>query len=81
MFLVFDALDECSQEGQRRIPLPLSKSIVKDSFIIFLTSQLHPGDMKGDLYDVLKIELSATRGLRYQKDRREPLRLNCLVVC
>lgn len=59
VFFVFDALDECDPDGQRRELLPLFQRMGKDGFCVFLTSRPHPEDIRAALCDAAKIELAA----------------------
>lgn len=59
LFFVFDALDECDPQNQRKELLPLFQQLAADRFSVFLTSRPHPEDIQDSLYSVAKIELSA----------------------
>lgn len=59
VFFVFDALDECDLEGQRRELLALFQRMGEDGICVFLTSRPHPEDIQAALFDAAKIELSA----------------------
>lgn len=59
VFFVFDALDECHPENQRRVLLPLFQKMGNDGINLFLTSRPHPQDIQDSLKDTVKIELSA----------------------
>lgn len=59
VFFVFDALDECDLEGQRREFLLLFQRMGEDGICVFLTSRPHPEDLQASLCDASKIELSA----------------------
>lgn len=59
VFLVFDALDECHPENQRRTLLPLFQRMGKDGINVFLTSRPHPEDIRDSLRNVASMELLA----------------------
>lgn len=59
VFFVFDALDECRPDTQRRQLLPLFQRMGKDGIRLFLTSRPHPEDIQNALCDAARIELSA----------------------
>lgn len=59
MFLVFDALDECDQESQRKELLPLFHRVSKDGASQFLTSRHYPEDIQDSFSNIPKIELTA----------------------
>lgn len=59
VFFVFDALDECNPDTQRRDLLPLFHRMAGDGNNIFMTSRPHPEDVQISLGGGLKIELSA----------------------
>lgn len=61
VFLVFDALDECNQDSQRRGLLPLFHRMGQSGANIFLTSRQHPEDIQQSFYDIPKLELSAQK--------------------
>lgn len=58
-FFVFDALDECDQQSQRRELLPLFHRMGEDGISLFLTSRQHPEDIRESLHGVAKIEITA----------------------
>lgn len=62
VFLIFDALDECHPENQRRFLLPIFLQMGRDGISVFLTSRPHPEDIQDLLKDTVKIELSAQDG-------------------
>lgn len=59
VFFVFDALDECHRDTQRRELLPLFRRMAKDGICVFVTSRPHPEDVQDALEDVAKIRLFA----------------------
>lgn len=61
VFLIFDALDECNMEKQRKQLLPLFRRMGKDGINVFLTSRPHPEDIQDAFSgpDSGKIELLA----------------------
>lgn len=61
VFLVFDALDECNQDNQRRELLPLFHQLATHGtgINVFVTSRPHPEDIQTSLHGAAKIELSA----------------------
>lgn len=62
VFLIFDALDECNPEKQRKPLLPLFHRMGRDSMSLFLTSRPHPEDIRDSLTgydDATSIELAA----------------------
>lgn len=61
VFFVFDALDECHPERQRKELLPLFHRMAKDSdqIHLFLTSRQYPEDIQDSFCDAAKIEISA----------------------
>lgn len=61
VFLIFDALDECSQKSQRKELLPLFHRMGEGGANLFITSRHYPEDIKRSFCDVAQIELSATR--------------------
>lgn len=61
-FFIFDALDECDPEGQRKELIPLFQRMGKDGICVFLTSRPYPEDIEAALCDSIKIELSAHEG-------------------
>lgn len=58
-FLIFDALDECNPQHQRRSLLPLFHRMAKDGISLFLTSRQYPEDIQHSLQNSAKIELRA----------------------
>lgn len=58
IFLVFDALDECSQEQRKKL-LPLIRKMGEDGINIFLTSRHHPEDVQYFLRNSPKVDLYA----------------------
>lgn len=58
-FLIFDALDECDPERQRKELLPLFHRLGKDGLKVFLTSRPHPKDIQNSLQNASKIKLFA----------------------
>lgn len=61
VFCIFDALDECHPENQRRELLPLIRRMEGDGFSLFVTSRPYPEDVSVCFHDVPKIELLATK--------------------
>lgn len=59
VFLVFDALDECGQDDQRKHLLPLLHLLAGHGISLFVTSRPHPEDIQYFLLKAPKIELSA----------------------
>lgn len=59
VFFIFDALDECDPDDQRKDLLPFFHRLAKDGIKVFLTSRPHPEDIQVSLHDATKIELSA----------------------
>lgn len=59
VFLVFDALDECEQESQRKVLLPLFHKLGKGGARLFVTSRQYPEDIQESFQNSAKIELSA----------------------
>lgn len=59
VFFIFDALDECHPETQRKELLPLFNRMGKDGICVFLTSRPHPQDIRDAFRDAIQIELSA----------------------
>lgn len=59
VFFVFDALDECHPEKQRKELLPLFHRMGKDGTSLFLTSRQYPEDIQESFRDAKKIELTA----------------------
>lgn len=60
LFLVFDAMDECNEQSQRRRLLPLFHRLRDRGARIFVTSRPHPEDLQRSFRDVPQIELAAT---------------------
>lgn len=58
VFLVFDALDECDPDNQRKDLLPLFHNLAK-VLSLFVASRPHPEDIQDSLHDAAQIELSA----------------------
>lgn len=58
-FIICDALDECGQEAQRKVLLPLFHRMGKDGMNLFLTSREYPEDIQYSLRDSAKIKLWA----------------------
>jgi hypothetical protein len=61
VFFVFDALDECDPQKQRRELLPLLVRMGEGGINIFATSRPHPRDIEDSLQKAVKIELSAQK--------------------
>lgn len=61
IFLVFDALDECDQENQRKDLLPLFHRLVGLGINVFLTSRPHPEDIQLSLSNAEKVQISAKK--------------------
>lgn len=61
IFFVFDALDECDPQKQRRELLPLFVRMGRSGINIFATSRPHPRDIEDSLQEAVKIELSAQK--------------------
>ena len=61
VFFVFDALDECDQESQRRELLSLFHHMGRDGARLFLTSRQHPEDIQDSFRVASKIELLAKK--------------------
>lgn len=59
VFLVLDGLDHCDETKQRNDLLPLLHALAKVNIRVFVTSQLHPGDIQRSLQRVTKIDLAA----------------------
>lgn len=59
VFLVLDGLDHCDETKQRNDLLPLLHALAKVKICVFVTSQLHPGDIQRSLQRVTKIDLAA----------------------
>lgn len=59
VFLVFDALDECHLDNQRKDLLPLFFPMVESGANLFITSRQHPKDIQEAFRDVPKIQLTA----------------------
>jgi hypothetical protein len=63
IFLIFDALDECHEEDQRKVLLPLFQRLGTESGIkLFFTSRPYPEDIKDSFLDAEKIEIYAQEG-------------------
>lgn len=60
-FFVFDALDECDPEMQRKQLLPLFHKMVEGGINVFLTSRPGFKDIQHSLQDSAKIELAAKK--------------------
>lgn len=58
-FFVFDALDECDQDTQRKELLPLLQRMARDGISIFLTSHPGPEDIKQAFCYASRIEIMA----------------------
>lgn len=58
-FFIFDALDECDQNGQRKELLPLFHRMGKDGMNLFLTSRDHPADIQFSFDKTAKVKLWA----------------------
>lgn len=61
IFLVFDALDECDQENQRKDLLPLFHRLVGLGINVFLTSRPHPEDIQLSLSNAEKVMILAKK--------------------
>lgn len=61
VFLIFDALDECDQEDQRKELLPFFHRLANYGISVFLTSRPHPDDIHSSLHNATMIELSAKK--------------------
>lgn len=60
MFLVFDALDECDQEKQRKVLLPLFHRMGEEGGAsLFVTSRQYPEDIQESFRDTTKIGILA----------------------
>jgi hypothetical protein len=59
VFLVCDALDECKQDTQRKILLPLFHRMTNDGMNLFLTSREFPDDIQTSFKNSSKIRLWA----------------------
>lgn len=59
VFMVFDALDECHPDNQRKELLPLIHRMAQGGINLFLTSRQYPIDIQESLSDVSKIEIIA----------------------
>jgi hypothetical protein len=62
VFLIFDALDECNEDTQRKELLPLFLNLSKlgtGRISIFLTSRPHPEDIRDSFKGTAQIELRA----------------------
>lgn len=59
VFFVFDALDECDPQSQRKKLLPLFHRMAGDGASIFLTSRQYPEDIRQSFGDAKKINLAA----------------------
>lgn len=57
--LVLDGLNRCSRIRQRNDLLPLFRALAGVDINVFVTSQLHPGDIQPSLQIVTKIDLTA----------------------
>lgn len=59
VFLIFDALDECDQEAQRKELLPIFHRMRTDGASLFITSRQYPEDIQESFRTTPRIELSA----------------------
>ncbi|KAH0603494.1 uncharacterized protein H6S33_007816 [Morchella sextelata] len=59
VFLVCDALDECKQDTQRKILLPLFHRMTNDGMNLFITSREFPDDIQTSFKNSSKIRLWA----------------------
>lgn len=57
-YVLFDALDECDAERQRRQLLPLFHRMHADGMNVFVTSRQHPEDIQDSFCESPKMELS-----------------------
>lgn len=59
VFLIFDALDECGQDSQRKDLLPLFHRLGDSDAKVFVTSRHYPEDIQESFCEVSKVELEA----------------------
>lgn len=59
VFLVCDALDECKQDTQRKILLPLFHRMANDGMNLFITSREYPDDIQTSFKNSSKVKLRA----------------------
>jgi hypothetical protein len=60
VFIVFDALDECNQKGQRDKFLPLFHSLGEGGANLFITSRYYPEDIQVSFKNVPRIKIMAS---------------------
>lgn len=60
VFIIFDALDECNQKGQRDRLLPLFHRLGEGGANLFITSRYYPEDIQVSFKDVPRIEIIAS---------------------
>jgi hypothetical protein len=58
-FLVFDALDECDRETQRRTLLPMIHRMGENGFRVFMTSRRYADDIEDRFRNVPSLEIVA----------------------
>lgn len=58
-FAIFDALDECDKNIQRKYFLPLFHRMANDGVKLFLTSREHPEDIQDSFKNFRKVKLYA----------------------
>lgn len=59
VFLICDALDECKQDAQRKILLPLFHRMANDGMNLFITSREYPDDIQTSFKNSSKVKLRA----------------------
>ncbi|KAI5839953.1 hypothetical protein DFP73DRAFT_500816, partial [Morchella snyderi] len=60
VFIIFDALDECNQKGQRDKLLPLFHRLGEGGANLFITSRYYPQDIQVSFKNVPRIEIMAS---------------------
>jgi hypothetical protein len=58
-YLVFDALDECDREAQRKVFLPILHRMGESGFRVFITSRRYADDIEETFRNVPRIEIVA----------------------
>lgn len=61
VYLIFDAIDECAEENQRKEILQLCHKMAQDGMKLFVTSRPHASNIQESFKYVAKIKLKAEK--------------------